>query len=149
MDADSEFCWREHSAPPGTPYKIYHLMVQCWSVTHTHTHTHTLFNTRSILNYLPFISLLFLVAFHSLILNFTVFYHNLNSFLSLPLPPSLPDKSQRPSFPDRHTSLSLPVPQLLHWSTEDAADVGTQAIMLGAPLKTAHKLHVTLQNTYP
>ena len=32
--------------PPGTPHKIYHLMIQCWSVTHTrthaHTHTHTL-----------------------------------------------------------------------------------------------------------
>ncbi|CAI8055200.1 hypothetical protein GBAR_LOCUS30141 [Geodia barretti] len=59
-----------------------------------------------------------------------------------------PDKSCRPSFPSLSCHLGLPVSQLLHWSTEEVTGVGPQAIMLGAPLKTAHKLHMTLQNTY-
>ncbi|CAI8025677.1 Ephrin type-A receptor 4a (Fragment) [Geodia barretti] len=59
-----------------------------------------------------------------------------------------PDKSCRPSFPSLSHHLGLPVSQLLHWSTEEVTGVGPQAIMLGAPLKTAHKLHMTLQNTY-
>ena len=136
--------------PPGTPREIYSLMVHCWWV-----HQYNISTNGDPFLIVCFSPLSLLLSFTSLIfppflINPSSIFPCLspNSIHPLSFSPRNPDKSLRPSFPALCSHLSLPVSQLLHWSTEDTTGVGPRALMIGAPLKTAHALHINLQKYY-